>query len=308
MPDTFLDAEFLDGADARVSAFDAGMQHGVGLFETMHGVGTPDGPSVFRIEQHTARLARSARDLGLSESVREDALADAVLETLRRSGHADEPGARVRVRLTVTGGDLNLLHAGSPAHRPTVLIHAQPATAYPDEMFARGVSMVVADLRVNPLDPTQGHKTLSYWSRLRELQSAARKGAGEALVFQVSNHIAGGCVSNLFVARDGALHTPIARTEEQEVADGKTTLPSPVLPGVTRSWVIENSGLTCERRMLSIDDVLDADEAFLTNSSWGVLPVVRIEKEEIGGAEPGPIAVGLRERWLDATANHNGHK
>jgi len=300
MSSVFLDGGFVDQNDARVSAFDAGLQHAVGLFETMHAVAGNES-RVFLLERHTARLAESARELGLSDSLRAGALGEAVIETLKRSGLPE--GSRARVRLTVTGGDLNLLQAaGAPNHRPTVLIQCQPATEYPEAMFERGITATVADLRVNPLDPTQGHKTLAYWSRLRELQSAARKGAGESIVFQVSNHVAGGCVSNLFVVLDGMLHTPIARGEEAEIAGGKPALPSPVLPGITRSWVLAESGLGCVRRMLTIDDVLDADEVILTNSSWGVLPVVWVEKEEVGGGSPGPIARDLRARWLDATA------
>ena len=297
----FLDGEFVEGDDARVSAFDAGFQHGVGLFETMHATLGADGSGIFGLGRHMARLVESARELGLSDSLRGDALGEAVVETLRRSDLS--AGSRARVRLTVTGGDLNLLRSGgAPDHRPTVLIQCQPATEYPEAMFERGITATIADLRVNPLDPTQGHKTLAYWPRLRELQSAARRGAGEAIVFQVSNHVAGGCVSNLFVVLDGMLHTPIARGEEGEVATGKAALPSPVLPGITRSWVLAESGLACVRRMLTIDDVLDADEVFLTNSSWGVLPVVRVEKEAVGGGSPGSVARELRRSWLDATA------
>src|SRR5205814_2137459 len=71
---------------------------------------------------------------------------------------------------------------GARAADPTVLIVAQPVTRYPEAMFERGVTVVLADARANPLNPFEGHKTLNYWWRLRELQTAARKGAGEALV------------------------------------------------------------------------------------------------------------------------------
>ena len=64
------------------------------------------------------------------------------------------------------------------------MIVVQPATEYPAEMFERGVMAVIADMRVNPLDPMSGHKTLNYWGRLRELQAAAAKRAGEAIVFR----------------------------------------------------------------------------------------------------------------------------
>ncbi len=295
MSDVFLDGVFVSREEARVSALDAGFQHGVGLFETMLAVGG-DSPRVLWLDEHMARLTDSADALGLSDSIDAEGLGAAVVETVRRSGHTGAGAARVR--LTITGGDLNLVaRAGGPKPRPTVVIQAQPAAEYPEQMFSEGVAVVFADARANPLDPTAGHKTLNYWWRLRELQSAAAKGAGEALVLQVTNHVCGGCVSNIFVVRNGVIATPIARGEE--VRGGA---PSPVLPGVTRAHVIEwaegQSG-GVERRMLSVDDVLDADEVFVTNSSWGVLPIVRVEREAVGDGTVGDVTRMMRERWLD---------
>jgi len=326
MPSVFLNGRFVEVGEAKLSAFDAGLQHGVGLFETMLAVPGHAGPAIVGLGEHVTRLATSARELGLSDQLREGALADAALETVRRSGLTTS-GGRARVRLTITGGDLNMLTTAgaAPSRDPTILIHAQPATPYPPEMLERGVSAIIADLKLNPLDPFAGHKTLNYWARLRELQAAAAKQAGEALVFQVTNHLAGGCVSNVFVVKGGTLFTPIARGEEHEVgaeASGPPggpgaaaparpltqesrkgmVIPSPVLPGVTRAILLrraEEDAVRVERRMLSIHEVLGADEVFLTNSSWGVLPVVRVEREAIGTGEAGELT-GRARRWWNA--------
>lgn len=307
MDEVFVNGSFVARSDATVSAFDAGLVHAVGLFETMLATvdadrprddseddSEDDGVEVAHLDEHLDRLQASAARLGLSDDLRTGPLGEAVIETARRSGHA-----RVRLRLTVTGGDLNMLRStGRGHHTPTVLIDAQPATKYPEAMFEKGVMAVIADARANPLDPTAGHKTLNYWWRLRELQTAAARGAGEAIVLQVSNHLSGGCVSNIFVVSGDTLITPIARDEEQEVG-GKGAIPSPVLPGVTRARVIAEAkklGLTVERRMMGIGDVLDADEVFLTNSGWGVLPVTALEAEAIGEGQVGPVTRSLRER------------
>lgn len=321
----FLNGRFLSPGEATVSAFDAGLQHGVGLFETML-AGVAGGEAVVdRLGEHLDRLIGSADALGLTESLRKNALAEAVCRTVERAGNgAEGPARRWRVRLTVTGGDLNLRErkhgdtesrgreeaprGTSAGVTPTIMIVAQPRTDYPPEMFERGVPAVIADLRVNPLDPLAGHKTLNYWGRLRELTAAARRGAGEAIVFQVSNHLAGGCVSNLFLVNDGRLLTPIARGEEEGGEGGEIRrgayLPSPVLPGITRRVIIDQareSRVECEPRMLNIDDLLGADEVFLTNSAWGVLPVVKVEQSSIGGGSVGEVTRALRDAWREAS-------
>ncbi len=354
MPTVFLNGRFCGADGAMVSAFDAGFQHGVGLFETMLASVSGGEARVPFLGDHLDRLVESARALGLSESLRRDPLGDAVVETAERAareiaGHGGGGGGetRLRVRLTITGGDLNMLSRARSAagtasaagageggtddaaerggsqpgvdggarsgasgggvveHNPTLLIHAQRATEYPDAMFERGVLVTLAEMRVNPFNPLEGHKTLSYWARLRELQSAAAKRAGEALVFTITNHLAGGCVSNAMIVKNGVIHTPIARGEEQQEATrtggNGVPLPSPVLPGVTRKIVTRLAGevgIEVRRRMITIHEILDADEVFLTNSSWGVLPVTRVESQAIGRGEVGEITAQVRREWL----------
>ncbi len=300
MSEVFVNGRFVERSEASVGAFDAGLMHAVGLFETMSAAVTPDGVVVRDMDEHLDRLQSSAAELGLSDDLRTGPLGDAVAEAVKRSGHA-----KARVRLTITGGDLNLLRSsGRSGMTPTIVIDAQPATAYPETMFTKGVMATIADAKANPLDPTAGHKTLNYWWRLRELQKAAGSGAGEAIVLQVSNHLCGGCVSNVFAVRGSTLTTPIAHGEEQEVG-GKGAIPSPVLPGITRARVLgeaKKMGLEVERRMMGVADLLDADEVFLTNSSWGVLPVTRIEAEMVGSGEVGEVARSLRERVFEDRA------
>jgi len=284
----WLNGKFIDRDDASVSVFDAGFQHGVGLFETM----LARNGAVFRIEAHLDRLANSAKELLLTQRLRIDPLADAVELTLKKNHLKD-----ARVRLTLTGGNLNLLEqAGKSQVDPTILIVAQPPTAYPEAFFSDGVMVMVADGRENPLHPMAGHKTLNYWPRIRALQIAASQRAGWALWLTVSNHLASGSVSNIFLVKDGRLLTPIARGEEEPGA-----LAAPVLPGITRATVIElaeNIEIETSRRMLDINDLLTADEVFLTNSSWGVLPVTGVERQQIGNGNVGDVTRQLRQAWL----------
>jgi branched-subunit amino acid aminotransferase/4-amino-4-deoxychorismate lyase len=283
----WINGTFVERDEARISIFDASVQHAIGLFETMR----ITGGVVYRLDQHLERLARSCRELLLTERLRTDALAEAV-KLVVGDGETDE----ARLRLTLTGGDLNTLQSrGESPADPTIIIVTQPPTAYPPEMFERGVIATIADGRLNPLDPMAGHKTLNYWPRIQALQFAAARSAGEALWFSVSNHLASGSVSNVFLVKDGILHTPYAHGEEEPGA-----LRAPVLPGITRQAVIEFAdarGIGTSRRMINIEETLEADEIFLTNASWGVLPVVGIEREVIADGNVGPVTKALHEAW-----------
>ena len=133
---------------------------------------------------------------------------------------------------------------------------------------------------------------------------AAARGAGEAMWFTVSNHLASGSVSNVVLVQDDKLLTPIARDEEPEGA-----LRAPVRPGVTRAAVLDlagRMGLEASKRTLDIDALLGAEEVFLTNSSWGILPVTGVEHEKIGDGTVGPVTADLRAAWLELVENETG--
>ncbi|MCA9277944.1 MAG: aminotransferase class IV [Phycisphaeraceae bacterium] len=318
MATVFINGTFVDTNDSdavnQISLFDAGFQHGVGLFETFLATceGNTDQPNgahvtVPNLNAHLSRLAQSAEELNLSKDLNTQALAEAVHQTVAK---ANLP--KSRVRLMITGGDLNMLQRAAAGdaqahHTPTLMIACQPATDYPAAMFENGVTVAIAKTRANPLNAHESHKTLNYWWRLSELQSAAAQGAAESIVFQVTNHLAGGCVSNLFIVKNGELFTPIARGDEELVASIATakegriasgaTVPSPVLPGITRSNVIgaaHDENIPVHRRMLTINELLDADEVFLTNASWTVLPVVRVEGKQIGDGRVGEMTRKMR--------------
>ena len=154
------------------------------------------------------------------------------------------------------------------------------------------MAVSIAEGRANPHDPFAAHKTLQYWPRIAALQRAGESGCAEALWFTVENQLASGSVSSVFLVKDGRIRVPFARGEAPSSA---------VLPGCTRAAVLlwaEGTGIAVERADLGIEDVLAADEIFLTNSSWGVMPVVRVERHQVGAGAPGPVARAMREKWL----------
>ena len=281
---------------ARLSVLDAGFQHAVGLFETM---GVYNG-RVFRLREHLGRMARSAGELGLAGDLDVGGLEAAVGEVVAANGLS-----RARLRLAVTAGAVSLLRGGGGEgpERSVVAVVSEP-TVYDPGYFERGVMAVVGPPAANPFDPVAGHKTLAYWSRLLTLRQAAGVGAGEVIWLNISNHLASGAVSNVFLVRREKLLTPIARGEEVAGA-----MAAPVLPGTTRAVVMEvagSVGLGVERKMLTVEDLLDADEVFLTNSSWLVLPVTGVEKKQIGDGAVGSVTRRVRGALLDLIERETG--
>ena len=265
----YLNGAFVDEREAKVSVYDGGWLHGAGLFETMRA----ENGRVFRLESHLDRLCRSASQVLVP--IERDALptADTFAELLARNNF---PTARVR--LTVSAGSMREGSSTSQVQF-TVCATAAELYSYPQDFYENGVSLVICPFRTSPSDPLAGHKTTAYLPRLIGLRLARQARCVEALWFTTSNRLAEGSISNVFVIRDGVLKAP--------------PLDTPVLPGIARGVVISiasEAGIeTCECP-LSIDDLLDADEVFLTNAIMQVMPVVRVEKHDIGDAHVGPLA------------------
>ena len=270
----FLNDRLINIERARIPATDSGFLYGAGLFETMrshNGV-------VFALKDHLDRLSFSANSLSISNPYEKKYLADAIYKLLRANKLTD-----ARLRLTLTGGPMS---GPDEQRKPTLLITATEFQPYPAEYYRKGVMVVLCPFRQNPGEPIYGHKTTSYFSRMIALKSAHQKRAAEALWFTVDNRLAEGCVSNVFLVKDSVLYTPPIRT--------------PVLAGVARKTVchiaLEESIKLIEKD-LYIDDVLTADEIFLTNVIMQVLPVCKVEKHTVGSGAVGSMAKRLRKSF-----------
>ena len=272
----YFNGAFVPAEDARVSVYDGGWLHGAGLFETMRA----EGGRVFRLESHVERLRRSAGAL-LTPMERSDLPhEEAFRELLDRNMLKD-----ARVRLTVSAGSMREAEEGDVG-RLTVCATASPLSGYAAKLYDRGVQAAVCDFRQSPSDPLAGHKTTSYLPRLLGMRLAQQKRCMEAIWFTTRNQLAEGSISNVFVVRDGVLKTP--------------PLDTPVLPGIARGLVLEFAskfGIECEQCPLWIEDLLDADEVLLTNAIMQVMPVIRVERHDIGDGRVGPIAKRLHEEY-----------
>lgn len=262
-----VNGTLMPAEEARVSVFDSGFMQGVGLFETMRAYGG----RVFRLERHMERLRNSAATLGWAVLPDVGEMTNGVRQVAQASGGGD-----LRVRVTVTTGTLRVTEREQP--ELTIVVTAGGGGKYPDEFYTRGATLALSPYRQSRFDPTVGHKTTSYFSRLASLREAHARGAVEALWLTDDGHVAEGAISSLFIVSGGELLTP--------------PLDTPVLPGITRAAVLElarEQGVVAHERSLTLDDVRAAEEVFVTNSMMELLPIVRLERERIGDEKPGRL-------------------
>ncbi len=276
MAKVFLNDKLLEAENARISVADAGFLYGAGLFETMRA----QNGTVFCLLDHLDRLLLSADRLGFNLPHDRSALAAAIDSVLQANQFPE-----ARLRLTVSAGSVA---PGADEPMPTVLITAVKLQAYPEEYYKDGVIVVLCPSRQNPSDPTTGHKSTSCFSRMLALQQARTRKAAEALWFTSEGNLAEGCISNVFLVKDGKLFTP--------------PLDTPVLPGVARATVCKialRNKLELVEKALRIDDLLGAHEVFVSNVIMKVMPVVAIEKHTVGQGKVGPITEDLKHDFTD---------
>jgi branched-chain amino acid aminotransferase len=258
---------------AAVRITDSSFLYGLGLFETMRAV---DG-LVFRLDDHINRLLNSAAALSIPCGLTTDFIENAAGQVLEANDLKD-----ARMRITLSGGPI----AQSDTPAGTLLITATEFTPYPKEYYDKGVRVALTDFRQNPKDPTCGHKTTCYASRLMALKKAHEKLATEALWFTTENKLAEGSISNVFLVKDNVLYTP--RTD------------TPVLPGIARRTVLELAAkldIKCLEQDLFVHDLLSAQEVFLTNVIMTVLPVTSVESHTVGEGKTGAITKKLTEAY-----------
>ena len=272
MEKVFLNDKLVDINKACISVKDSGFLYGAGLFETMrshNGV-------VFALKDHLDRLFVSADVLSINNPYDHEYITEAISELLNANKLTD-----ARLRLTLTNGPMT---ESEEQRKSTILITAAKFRSYPPEYYKKGVMAVLCPFKQNPIDPASGRKTTSYFSRMIALNLAHQKRAAEAIWFTVDNRLAEGCISNVFLVKDSELFTPPINT--------------PVLPGVARKTVCQlalKDSIKFIEKDLTIDDLLGADEVFLTNVIMQVMPITKIEKHTVGDGQVGPVSKKLHK-------------
>lgn len=258
---------FVDGRpDDRVAASDRGLLYGDGLFETVLFV---DGVAPLW-SRHGARLDTGAARLGLRVPSH-----DALLATARQ---ACEGLARAAVRITVTRGVGARGYAPPVQAEPCWVVSASPAPVIPADWYLHGIRVRCCRLRLAVQPRLAGIKHLN---RLEQVLARAEwddADIAEGLLADAEGSVISATAANLFVVHGSRLVTP--------ALDGCG------VAGVARAEVLARRDVTITR--LTWDEVMQADEVFLTSSLRGILPVSRIDTQHFA---PGAVARELQMQW-----------
>ena len=267
---------------AAVSPFDSAVQGGDAVWE---GLRLYSG-RIFRLDEHLARLRRSARALAF-ESVPSD---EEITAEIRRTLAANSMTDGVHIRLTLTRGvkitsgmDPRLNQSG-----PTLIVLAEHKAPVYD---SGGITLITSSVRraaPDSLDPKIHHNNL-LTSILAKIEANVA-GADDALMLDSRGFVAETNATNVFLVTGGELGTPSAAACPE---------------GITRAAVLElaaAAGLSCQVSDYSLTQLYAADEIFVTGTMGGIAPVVRLDGRQIGPGCPGPVTKQLSALLAELTA------
>ena len=280
----YLNGKLVPAKEARVSIYDHGLLYGYGLFETMRAYNG----KIFLLERHINRLTVSAKYAGLSDALAGIDLAKACTDTLKANNLKE-----ARIRLTVTGGEADTFPWAGTDSPATVVITAKPFVSIPEDKYEQGFRVRIASVRHCRDSKLSGIKSTSYLISVLAKKEATAQGLDEALLLNDDGYIAEGGSSNVFFVRSSRLITP---------SEG-----SGILPGITRQVVIELAeelDIAVTEGTVGMAIIRQCEEAFLTNSTMEIMPMVMASDEtgwtvKIGTGRPGPITLKLMAAYRE---------
>ena len=261
----YLNGQWMPADEAKVSAFDRGFIFGDGVYEVI----PVYGKRPFRLAQHLGRLMRSCDAIHLTNPCK-DADWIAIIEKLINQSDAQDQ----MVYLQITRGAAPRDHAFPENSQPTCFAYGKPMT-YPDvKAQANGAAAITTqDIRWLRCDI----KATALLANVILRQSAVENGAAEAILLR-DDSLTEGAASNIFIVRNDCIVTP-----------PKSEL---ILPGITRDLVVQlarANNLCLEERDVSVDELMTANEVWMTSSTKEILPIVKINNNSIGSGKPGPM-------------------
>lgn len=284
----FLNGNFLEESEARISPFDRGFLWGDGVYEV-----TPcfDG-RLYRLDDHIDRLYRSLRYVRIDPGMSPEEMKRSTLDTLASNAGRLEEGGMYRVGHWVTRGEDDISMGALSAGPATVMIFFRPVQVEKiAENIRHGIRLSVTATRRNPPECIEPRAKVT--SKMNQILAELDAAADDALslMLDIRGNVAESSSANFFIVRGGVLWTPPERN---------------VLQGVTRKAVFEQAallGIGVEERDFTMYDVAQADEFFITSSAICAMPVRQVDSFRPRESVPGPVTL----RIIDSFAEETGY-
>ena len=280
----WYDGKLVNWRDATTHVLTHTLHYGMGVFEGVRAYETPDGPAIFRLQEHTDRLFRSAHILGMKIPYDKATLIEAqkasVRENQLKSGYLRPMAFFGPEAMGISAKKLSV----------HVIVAAWPWGAYlGQEALDNGIRVKTSSFSRHHVNITmcKAKANGNYMNSILAHKEAEMDGYDEALLLDVDGFVAEGSGENVFIIRNGNLYTPDLTS---------------ALEGITRDTIIQLAnelGIPVIEKRITRDEVYTADEAFFTGTAAEVTPIRELDNRAIGEGKRGPITEKLQALYFD---------
>jgi branched-chain amino acid aminotransferase len=279
-----MNGSLVDWKDATIHVASHVIHYGSGVFEGARCYQTKQGSACFRLTEHVDRLIASAKIYRMDLPYTRDMLSDAILDTIRANNYK-----ACYIRPLVYRGYDTLGVNPSKCPVDIAILTWEWGKYLGDEALEQGVDVKISSwTRIAPNTlPTLAKSSANYANSALMKMEAVADGYAEAIALDVFGHVSEGSGENLFVVRNGVIHTP--------------PLSASVLPGITRDSVLtlaRELGYTVREENIARELLYIADELFFTGTAVEITPVRSVDRQVVGTGRRGPITEAIQRAFF----------
>ena len=290
-PDIWFNGEFVPHDEANIHVLSHVIHYGSSVFEGIRCYETDQGSAIFRLDEHMDRLVNSAKIHRMEVPYSLEALNEAVVETVERSGMEE-----CYIRPVTFRGEGPMGVNPLENKVETFIAVWEWGTYLGEEALEEGVDVEVANWnRTAPNTlPAMAKAGGNYLNASLVKMNAVKNGKTEGIMLSTDGYLAEGSGENLFIVRDGTIYTaPVGLS---------------ILPGITRDAVItlaEEKGYDVEEKVIPREALYIADELFFTGTAAEITPIRTVDNYTIGNGSRGPVTKELQDAFFDIVKGGN---
>lgn len=288
----WLDGEMVSQPDAKVHVLTHSLHYGLSVFEGVRAYQTPDGrTAIFRLDCHTKRLLNSAKIFQLKVPFDFETLKQAQKDVVAQNGLTS---AYIRPIVWVGAEKLGIAARDNSVHAAVAAWHWGAYLG--EEGITQGIRVKTSSYTHHHTNVTmcKAKAASNYPLSILANQEVTKNGYDEAILMDTLGYVCQGSGENLFMIKNGVLHTP-------DLAGG-------ALDGITRQTIFtlaKDLGIDVVERRITRDEFYLADEIFMTGTAAEVTPIREYDDREIGEGGRGPITEQLQSLYFDAVKGKN---